>query len=122
MKSFKEYLIDQELVEEKLITFGGKAYPKFGNVTILVGGSGSGKGFIIENLLGMEGKTLDVDAIKKLAMKSTKLAQRIKEETGHDIKNFDLKNPDNVSKIHVLLSDVYGIMVELTCRKHKGIN
>ena len=109
MKSFKEYLIDQELVEEKLITFGGKAYPKFGNVVLLLGSAGAGKGFIISNLLGIDGKILDVDAIKKLAMKSTKLAQRIKEETGHDIKNFDLKNPDNVSKIHVLLSDVYGI-------------
>jgi len=41
MKSFNEF---NEYLLEKLITFGGKAYPKFGNVVILAGGGGSGKG------------------------------------------------------------------------------
>ena len=35
--------INNEL-NEKLITFGGKAYPKFGNVVLLAGGAGSGLG------------------------------------------------------------------------------
>ena len=33
-------------LQEALITFGGKPYPKFGNIVILAGGAGSGKGFI----------------------------------------------------------------------------
>ena len=41
MKSFRELVMN-----EKLITFGGKAYPKFGQVVILAGGAGSGKGFV----------------------------------------------------------------------------
>ena len=40
MKSFKEFT---EL-EEALITFGGKAYPKFGQVVIQAGGSFIAKG------------------------------------------------------------------------------
>lgn len=103
MKSFKEFL------EEKLITFGGKAYPNFGNVVIVGGGAGSGKGFQIDGLIGIQGKVLDVDHIKKLAIGSTKFAQRVKEETGHDIKNFDLKDSSDVFKIHEILSDVYGV-------------
>lgn len=39
MISFKEFLSLYQL-NEKLITFGGKAYPKFGQVVILAGGAG----------------------------------------------------------------------------------
>lgn len=91
-------------LNEALITFGGKAYPKFGQVVILAGGAGSGKGFISSKLMGIEGITLDVDRLKELAMASTLVAGRIKRETGQDISKFDMKNPDNVSKIHSLLS------------------
>lgn len=38
------YGIKEEVeLEEALITFGGKAYPKFGTVVIQAGGAGSGK-------------------------------------------------------------------------------
>jgi len=58
MKSFKffteEALYEEaEMLMEKLITFGGKAYPKFGHVLIMAGGAGSGKGFIQQNLIGL---------------------------------------------------------------------
>ena len=109
MKSFLDFSIEQEELLEKLITFGGKAYPKFGQVVILCGGAGSGKGFVLSNLIGIEGNTLDVDALKSLAIGSTKLAKKIKDETGYDLKQFDLRVPANVSKLHELLSDVYGI-------------
>ena len=43
----EEYIEEQyDVLIEKLITFGGKAYPKFGNVVIMAGGAGSGKGFV----------------------------------------------------------------------------
>lgn len=91
------------------MVFGRSAYPKFGNIVILAGGAGSGKGFQKDKLLGIEGKSMDVDALKELAIKSTKFAQKVKDETGHDLKSFDLKKPENVSKLHEILSSVYNI-------------
>lgn len=111
-KKFSESLLnkdDQGQLDEALITFGGKAYPKFGQVVILAGGAGSGKGFVGDNLMGIEGKVFDVDALKALAIGSKKFAQKVKDETGQDIKDYDLRKPENVAKIHEILSDVYGI-------------
>lgn len=104
--NFKEFC----QLDEALITFGNKAYPKFNQVVILAGGAGSGKGFISGKLMGIEGRTLDVDRLKELAMASVKLAARIKDETGHDINKFDMRKPENVSTIHGLLSGKGGII------------
>ncbi len=106
MKSFNEF---NEYLLEKLITFGGKAYPKFGNVVILAGGGGSGKGFIQSQLMGIQGKTFDVDALKSLAIKSDKITQRVKKELGVDLSQFKvkgaLKNPETVSLLHDIIGD-----------------
>lgn len=96
-------------LEEALITFGGKAYPNFGNVLIMQGGAGSGKGHVLKNLVGLEGQVFDVDHLKELQMNSTKFSARVKEETGIELSKMNLRVPENVSKIHELLSDVYGI-------------
>jgi hypothetical protein len=101
--SYKNFLT------EKLITFNKKAYPKFGNIVIMAGGAGSGKGFIQKNLLGIEGKTLDVDALKKLAMHTQQFASRVKKETGQDLSDMDLRKPENVSKLHELINIKYRI-------------
>ena len=69
----------------------------------------SGKGFQIDKLLGIQGKTFDVDALKKLASKAPNFAARVKKETGVELKGLDLRQPENVAKIHELLADVYGI-------------
>ncbi|WWQ13061.1 Zeta toxin domain-containing protein [Morganella phage vB_Mm5] len=117
LKSFKEFIT----LDEALITFGGKAYPKFGQVVILAGGAGSGKGFTLSKLLGIEGKVFDVDALKSLVMKSSQLSAKIKKETGYDIKNFDLKKPENVATIHKLLASVYGITKKNEINAYQGI-
>jgi len=115
-KSFVEpdYLSDAmmmgpeaDMLVEKLITFGGKAYPKFGNVVILAGGAGSGKGFTIENLLGIDGMTFDVDALKLAASKMPLIRKRVKKELGVDIEKLgrSLKDPDNVFKLHTIIGD-----------------
>lgn len=98
MQGFKEYLS----LTEKLITFGNKAYPKFGNIIILAGGAGSGKGFVIDNLLGIEGKILDVDAVKSLAMQSDLIIKKAK-DLGVDILNLDLSHPKDVYTLHTTL-------------------
>jgi len=83
MLGFKEFLL------EKLVTFGNKAYPKFGNIVILAGGAGSGKGFVSSNLLGIEGITFDVDKLKEMSQGSTKFAAEVKRQTGIDIKKLN---------------------------------
>ena len=115
MKTFSQHLTEEqelqeysEILLEKLITFGGKAYPKFGNVVIMAGGAGSGKGFVLSNLVGLEGKVLDVDELKTAAAKSPLIRKRVKAETGMDIEAIasDLKNPENVGKLHDIIANV----------------
>lgn len=126
MKSVKEILdatfadTNTELLE-KLVTFGGKAYPKFGNVVILAGGAGSGKGFVGDNLLGIEGNVFDVDAIKELALKSKLIAQKVKEKTGHDISKFNLKNPKDVGTLHVTLDNELDLIDKRTKAKFASV-
>jgi hypothetical protein len=69
----------------------------------------SGKGFIQSQLMGIQGKTFDVDALKSLAVKSEKIAQRVKKELGVDLSQFNvkgaLKNPETVSLLHGIIGD-----------------
>jgi hypothetical protein len=110
LKSFKEHLNESfELIMEKLITFGGKAYPRAGNVVIMAGGAGSGKGFVKDRLIGLEGYTFDVDEIKKLAIKSKGFTDRSKSELGIDLKKIDLKNEEDVALLHQVVGDYFKI-------------
>ena len=109
MQSFKQFCEQALQIDEKLITFGKRPYPNFGQIVILAGGAGSGKGFVLNTLLGIEGNVLDVDALKALAIGSTKLAARIEQETGVNIKDLNLNDSENVKKMHEILADVYGI-------------
>ena len=106
--SFKDYLTEErhELIE-KLITFGGQAYPKFGNVIIMAGGAGSGKGFIKDTLVGAEGFVFDVDALKTLAAKTPAIRKKVMDELGVDLKDLaaNLRTPENVSKLHEIIGD-----------------
>jgi len=113
MKSFNTFLQESFSLEEssmlleKLITFGGQAYPKFGNIVIMAGGAGSGKGFVKDKLVGIEGKVFDVDELKSLASKTPVIVKRIKDEMGVDLPELakNLKNPDNVGKLHGIMGD-----------------
>lgn len=51
------------LVKEKLIGIGGEMFPKFNQILFLAGGGGSGKGYVLHNILGIDGKILDTDEI-----------------------------------------------------------
>ena len=117
MQSFNSFLKEEmflieevEALLEKLITFGGQAYPKFGNIVIMAGGAGSGKGFILNKLVGMEGKVFDVDQLKTLAAKTPAIQKRVKDELGIDILALsqDLRNPENVGKLHDIIGNYLG--------------
>ena len=128
MKDLKNFLNEgsndfqrEEELNEKLITFGGKAYPKFGNAVLLAGGAGSGKGFVRENLLGIEGQIYDVDEVKRLALKSKKIKELAKERTGKDISKFNLKNPDDVFALHTILDEELDIIDKRKQARYAGI-
>jgi hypothetical protein len=102
------YLQEQyDVLLEKLITFGGQAYPKFGNIVIMAGGAGSGKGFIKDKLVGIEGRVFDVDELKTLAAKTPVIRKRVKDEFGVDLEALasNLKDPENVAKLHEIIGD-----------------
>jgi hypothetical protein len=103
-KSYSDFIIEQQILQEKLITFGGKAYPKFGQVVILAGGAGSGKGFTLSNLLGIEGKVFDVDEIKKAVQNSVKAKAMVQRDLGVDVSTLNLKDPENVRILHGILA------------------
>jgi len=115
MLSFAEH---NELTEA-LITFGGKAYPKFGNIIIMAGGAGSGKGFVKDKLIGAEGFTFDVDNLKTLAAATPAIIKRVKDELDVDIKDIasDLRDPENVAKLH----DIIGDYLRLDDRRTKAL-
>ena len=110
-----------QFINEALVTFGNKAYPKYGHVVILAGGAGSGKGYVIQNLLGISAKIIDVDSVKQLALKTDKIIQKVKEITGEDISKFNFKNPEHVKRIHVALSDILGVIPALQSTINKAI-
>lgn len=108
MTSIKQMIIESvfgDPLNEALMTFGKSPYPKFGNILIMGGGAGSGKGFVLSNLVGLEGKVFDVDELKTLVMKSTKLASAIKSAYGVDVSKLNLKTPEDVAKLHEIVGD-----------------
>jgi predicted kinase len=117
MKKFQEFT---EL-EEALIILGKKAYPKFGHIVIMAGGAGSGKGFVKDKLLGIEGWPYDVDDLKKLAMKSPMIQKAVKKEFGVELEKMNLKNPDDVSKLHEILKFHLNIDDKKTKALYTGI-
>jgi dephospho-CoA kinase len=108
MLNFREFIFESAYDElnEALITLGGKPYPKFNNIVIMAGGAGSGKGFVLGKLIGVEGKVFDVDALKTLSMKTPSIIKKAEKEFGVNISNMDLKNSENVSKLHEIISEL----------------
>lgn len=125
MQSFNSFLKEEAfLLEEvsalmeKLITFGGQAYPNYGNIVVMAGGAGSGKGFVLSNLVGLEGKVFDVDELKTLASKTPAIKRKVASELGVDIEDLakNLKDPKNVATLH----DVMGNYLQLDKRKERA--
>lgn len=93
MKSFLEY---SRQLDEKQIQYGKNA--NYGQVVFFAGGAGSGKGFAISNFIDKSKfKIWDVDELK---LKLTKLPSMIAKYPG--IQNLQLKNPEDVRKLHMI--------------------
>ena len=104
-KKYKQMFGEDAALMEKLITFAGKAYPRQGHALILAGGAGSGKGFVLDNLIGLEGKIFNVDDLKSAVMKTPKIIKKIKDKLGIDMSKMDLKKGDDVAKLHDIVAN-----------------
>lgn len=89
---------------EKALNLGNRSvsYPKFGQILILAGGAGSGKGFASQKVLAFEGKRFDVDELKEKMIKghSKIICDKFMKQTGRDIRTLDLGNPADTSLLH----------------------
>lgn len=134
MTSFKDYIhkkasaqfltemsndvaIDAELISEAMIMLTNASKANFGNVVVLAGGSGSGKGWVLDNLIQIEGKVLDVDALKTAAMKSKLITNRVRDEFGVELTKLNLKNTDDVARLHLIINDA----INLPDRKQQAL-
>ncbi len=97
----------RRVLTEAAITFGEHTYPKYGNVLIMAGGAGSGKGFALENEIAFEGKHFDVDFLKN-QMRKFQINSPIDKEFfqlyGKHISQTDMKNENDVSNLHEFCS------------------
>ena len=66
--------VNEEQIDEKLITFSNRA--PYGQIVFMAGGAGSGKGFAIDNFIDAAGfKVRDVDEMKKAVGKLDQLGK-----------------------------------------------
>lgn len=109
VRSVSEYYdsFEKEKVDEaSMVTFGKKMYPKFGWACVMAGGAGSGKGFTVSNIIGLEAKIFNVDDLKELYVKVIgKGSKDSKISKGEEKKSFDFKNPEEVSYLHQKISN-----------------
>jgi hypothetical protein len=116
--------ITEDILNEKLITYGNRK--PYGQIVFIAGGAGSGKGFAIKNFLDSASfKIRDVDEMKKqlqilnrlgkldirsilkkygrnIKLKDLDLIRKI-EKDGYKLQNLNLKNPDHVYALHILV-------------------
>src|SRR5210317_792411 len=124
--------VNEEQIDEKLITFSNRA--PYGQIVFMAGGAGSGKGFAISNFIDSAGfKVRDVDEMKSAVGKLDQLGKfsvdawykkysdKLSEKDRAHVEEFvvgkgmsiadvadDLKNPNNVMSLHLIV-DAMGL-------------
>ena len=92
------------ILEEALIQLANQKDSHFGQVVILAGGAGSGKGTILKNLLDIKGKVFDVDELKSWMTRIPEWRKELQKA----LPSVDLDKPDwlsnneNVSTAHMV--------------------
>ena len=116
--------ITEDVLNEKLITYGSRK--PYGQIVFIAGGAGSGKGFAISNFLDSSSfKVRDVDEMKKqlqilnrlgkitikdilkkygrnIKLKDLDAIRKVEKE-GYTLQNLNLKNPEHVMVLHLLV-------------------
>jgi hypothetical protein len=88
----------KQQLNEKLITFGNKR-PKYDNIVLLAGGAGSGKGFILSHLVGIDGKIIDTDEFKKHSLQVHSIKYKLR-ELGVPVDDMDFGSPKHLDLLH----------------------
>ena len=99
------------ILEEALIQLANQKDSHFGQVVILAGGAGSGKGTILKNLLDIKGKVFDVDELKSWMIRIPEWRKELQARLpGVDLddKKF-LSTSENVAVAHDVAKNVLGI-------------
>ena len=103
----------QTILTEAAVYVGGQPPPKFGNVVVMAGGAASGKGTVLNNLILMQGRVFDPDALKSTAMKLASFAPHLQKylPKGYDAKEVlgrknPLADPEVVGAMHATIKDL----------------
>ena len=100
---FREFSIKYE-TNSKALNLGDRSvnYPHYNQAVILAGGAASEKGFILKNVLNLQGKVFDVDALKEKVPKlnNEELDREFGDQYGLYLNHIDMKDPVEVSFLH----------------------
>ena len=101
MKSLNDFITEAIIINERnMVTFdNNKLYPNNGWAVIILGGSGSGKGWFKNNKLPIDGKIIDVDNLKDKFSEMGLDKEILNGET------YNSKNVKHVSAIHKAVHD-----------------
>lgn len=76
-------------------------FPKYGQIIFLVGGAGSGKNFVLNNVIGYNGVNCDVDDLKTYIAREAKFREEKYKDKGNEfLQNMNFKDPDKVFQMH----------------------
>ena len=89
-----------------------QAYPTNGQILIMAGGAGSGKGYVLNNVLLFDGKVFNVDDLKIKLVKLSKNKPNCKFNTlfksrfGYELKNLNFKDGQQVKDLHYFINSL----------------
>lgn len=76
-------------------------FPNYGQIIFLVGGAGSGKNFVLQNMLGHNGVNCDVDDLKTYIARDKKFQSAKYADKGNEfLQDMDFRDPDKVFQMH----------------------
>lgn len=74
----------QQILDERVVTFGKQAFPKSGHAVFTAGGPAAGKGYVLSNMVPIDGKVVNTDAwieavahLKGLNLKDSKVTAEL---------------------------------------------
>ena len=95
------------ILEEALIQLANQKDSHFGQVVILAGGAGSGKGTVLKHLIDVKGKVFDVDELKSWMPRIGEWRKALQKALPNaDLDSNYLNTPENVKAAHQVAVDL----------------
>lgn len=93
----------------KIITLGGVMYPHFNNVVVVVGGIGTNKKNVVNNMLSIEGRVFSDDKLIKMGLRSKSTNNRSKVDWGVELHNLQPSNSTDMKIIRDCIIEWSGV-------------